>query len=254
MPVNKIFKLIFIGLGAFGLLFGLAIFIFGSNDRLQTELPPTIPILKTESLPISTAKAAENLTDAFGEQLAKEIISKNQAGPQLLEAKSWLEVADPNSLAAELLGENIPENIYAELVPNISAVPSGELIVVGANGKNDLEIYLKKFNELIAKNLSGLSLDKTNIEQSNFPALISARNNLIAELKLLPVPSSLVTILKKEISLLIGEKNILLALANYQTDPLRTMLAAQASEKLALAFSALTSEILGFINKYNLAL
>lgn len=249
--MKKLYSRSLIVVGVATILFGVVIFVFGDKGGLNTEIPPLAPLLRSESLPVGDTIEGENLTDAFSKTLAKRIIEQNQSGPETIEGTEWLTVDDPEKLVDELLEKELANFDLASIYPTADV----RKIKVDENTSITVQSeYFKSFYSIFSSSFKGLSINREQPEKTNFPDIIAAFRKAEAAFYELSVPRPLLDFHTREIVLLGAQANIFIMMRDYQTDPVRALVAAYAGDQVTERVITLLNEINAYMEANNITI
>ncbi|MDD5430999.1 MAG: hypothetical protein PHP03_02130 [Candidatus Pacebacteria bacterium] len=201
--------------------------------------------------PNGSQSEPQNLTAIFAAQIEKSIVENNPNGAETIEGEKWLNSVNPDQLAADAIAEAVTSFNPDDLIPNIA---NSDIKVTSDNSKESLKNYFSALNGILSSETTRMPTNP-NLE-ANFTNVVkqaaAAYQIIFSEIKNLVVPSSLFAIHKEELTLLGARINILKIMQNYQTDPVKTILALKEANNLDLELLALQQEMKNFINKNEL--
>ena len=186
-----------------------------------------------------------NLTKDLTAEIAKDIVARNPDGPADIEDKQWINVIDPEKITDLVLADGLKNFNPKEFFPEI------KLADLKINNSVKTEVYLKSFQDILTYNFSHQKIDFSNFNSTDIKELISAYDAAIRAFYNLEVPENLITVHQKEIALLVGQKKVFETFINYESDPVRAILAMQIFDQLDKKFSDLNLAIADFIKKNN---
>lgn len=184
----------------------------------------------------------KNTTQKLADDLSKEIVAKNPAGPGPLGSQK-VSVPQAEEIVANFLQNGIDNFDYEALKPKIS---DADLNVVTDSGET-LSIYYKNFFKILGGNydLGPANSDPTN----SLDILVSVYENYIKKFYTLEVPEKLTSFHKQQISLLAAQRNIYRLMRDYDIDPLKAILAMKSLETVRAENAQLYTELTKFLIK-----
>ncbi len=221
--------------------FIFAVLIFAEknphHDPSGTGNPQTFQAA-SETLPDLSPANAKNLTQEAAQNINEEISSY-----------SVDELKDPlnqEKVAGKYLAEAAQNFDYNQLKPHIDIQ---QLHVVPTSDRRFVSIYLKGFDDAISTNFQNLKTVPDDLE-GNLELLRQAYDQSIKSLYAMPIPSMFVTLHQKTLAILGGEKSVAdIILQNYQSDPIRALLAFQAITGLNAELKTVQKDITDLANK-----
>ncbi|MDD5547936.1 MAG: hypothetical protein PHN74_03550 [Candidatus Pacebacteria bacterium] len=194
----------------------------------------------------SQAKNIPNITQLIYQEIGGDIADSNPNGVEITDGKKQINIPDAEKLATELVEKSTKEFDPASLKLSIK---DDFLKISADNSKKALTDYLVSFNKIIAESNSKMPTG-ANFE-ANFPNIVSQLIEMhqyaFNEIIKLSVPSLLQPMHKKELELLGTKINIFRMMADYQKDPVSSILASQQIGSVDGEFSTLNENLKKFI-------
>ncbi len=245
-----------LGLGITGAYFAIQNPINGlrtDGNAAATNLPKTSPFVESlgsavdsKIFPVASLSdpliSGENLTDNFINGLKQDIAENN-----LDNDSSNIVVSDPDEIAEKLLTDAVKK---FDRKRSGSSVDESRIKISNDNSRESIIAYVNRFEEIIAKSsgkMGGVSLSE-NPNPEDLKYMIPGYDFAIASFYDTPAPSSILGFHKKEIELLSKKKMALEELANYQDDPVATILASQELSRIQDEFDDLGRRFIEFLN------
>lgn len=191
-----------------------------------------------------------NATRDLATKIAGEIIARNPNGPGPLGSQK-LQLMKPSEVVDKLTAQSL-----AKFDPSIfsPSVDPATLHIV-PDSKENFEAYFRALSATLKTNFSSVDLrGGGDLAKVNFAKAASAYAKTIDELRALPVPAALAELHRKEIELVMAQKNVTRALTRYNEDPLQAYLALNIGDEINNNFDALNKEIADFLIKHELAI
>lgn len=202
----------------------------------------------------TTAHDPGNLTQRLAKMLAGGILSDNPSGPYAYQNQQAINVPsqiDPSKFT--LTNQDVLD--WRALVPEVT---DGMIKIVPDSEENYIA-YIKtsqaeynKTIDAVADYKDGLK-DVYDIQRAAMELQLPYAT-AVANFYAMPVPQSLKETHKKEIALLIVQKNMFVKLEKSSYDPLSAILAARASLAVNAEFIAVRQQLADFSEKNNLKL
>lgn len=218
------------------LIFAVLIFVNGKLPNEATLTDSTVS--KTETLPNSLSNVTPQVPSASSGQVnnstrevVKDIvqeIAKLNTGDLPSSGENKINVPQPEKLVNKLITEKLSGFDYSVFSPEIE---SSDLKIIKSPDKNSMENYLKNFNAILVNNFSSKKDVLDDPLPENFKTLATAYGKTINQFYSLNVPENFVSAHTEGIKILTAQKTAFEALANYQNDPFKAMVAVQVIEK-----------------------
>lgn len=173
-----------------------------------------------------TATNKNNLTESFAEQVTKEWIEKNPAGPEFIDGQQWLNVSRPEEIVQAYLEKEIKKFDPNDLIPKIN---DGDIKITYEKTPAVIETYAETIQKIET------AIEQTNINKTDFSIddakKISKTNDVIVNiLTSAEVPDILSEFHKQQLLIIILQKKFIDAAINYEEDPVQTILIAQNTD------------------------
>ncbi|MBI2035352.1 MAG: hypothetical protein HYT12_01570 [Candidatus Liptonbacteria bacterium] len=198
----------------------------------------------TKVAPTENYKKEENLTQSFIEELTNEIVTKNPAGVATIDGE--LSLVAPNEISiSDFAAKNSKLIDWRNFIPKIS---DKDIKITSINSSKEYKKYLTSLYGIIKETLSDTSsATETQPKQKDYyqtaNAVVNKYENTIQAVYALPTPEGLKEFHKKELALLIAQKNVYQKVSGAKKDPLSALIAMQANKKIDAAFSDLKKEL-----------
>ena len=242
----------FIGAGiAIAALIGF-VWIFGSQADLRTEAPkfPSQQLVESLQKPIGLPENTPDITGDMTKAVAQEIIKRNPTGPLTAGGATQINALKPEEAVEQMLTEGLKNFDSTKIRPTITA---SELIIL-PDASTELSLsYFRKFYELFEKNFKGVLITETSGRLVLAP-VVAAYDQASKDFLALPVPKNLVSYHRREVELLVAQKNAFALMNNYEQDPVQAILAAKLGDALTQESVALIKELGVYVEKNNLKL
>lgn len=183
-----------------------------------------------------------NSTQKIAERISQNILTQD--------AKNPLSLPKPEKLVDDYLTEAIQDFDITNLRP---PADTAKITVIPENGSTVLEDYFRGLT-IILNRLDVITLDSQNLTAADFKKIAGAYEAAGRQLYQLPTPKTVLDLHSRQISLMTAQRNIFNILANYQEDPAKALIAAQANLTLAEEFNDLKNKIQQFIVKHRLGI
>jgi len=200
---------------------------------------------------INNRKPTKNLTQQLAENLARGFMAQNPNG---IDAQGGLSTPDSESLLEESV-----INAAAEFKLENEFVELKDLNVSSNNFQENIAEYISQYYSTLAnyankmRLLDNLQAFSESQDVNYIIPLLGYFDKLILEMKKLAVPSNFALLHQQEINLLIGEKSLLAALADFPNDPLRAAAALKIFPDLEKQFADLDNLIEKQLKTYGFA-
>lgn len=223
------------GIIIIGLVSGLLV-LRGPSFIWQT----TAKIFSSSAQDKKLKEIQNNLTSSLAQNLAGQII-KN---PSFLETKEGWQALDQAT-----------QNMSPETTFPISEIPQSEIITLQDSSSQVVKTYAQNIHEVLSRHaqIAQEQYDKPDIEmieeaidKNNFgkiEKLFKLNQDIVADLKKIPVPILWQDIHKEQIGLFMLYGNILQAVQNTAQDPLKTLIALERFEQLPDLMEAMTNKM-----------
>lgn len=191
-------------------------------------------------------KIQENLTSGLAQNLAGQIIKD----PQFLEKKEGWAALD------EATKNMAPEETFP-----LPEVPDSEIIILQDNSPEATQAYAKRIYEILQKHSqtaqekigrADIEIMEQAIDSNDFKdlaKLLELNQEIIQDLKKIPVPATWQTIHKEQIGLFLLYENILKAVQNTEEDPLKTLIALERFGQLPDLMETFTNKVADLLEK-----
>lgn len=245
-----------VGLGVAGAIFAiqnsaqsLAVQTQNTEQNNLVSNKPFIEQLKSRGLSgnllLTAESSQENVTKNFTKNLVKNIQEENPTGPTTDINGKGLNVPSPDQIALDLIIKAQSSFDPSKLKP---AIKDNDLNISQDNSRDSLINYLKNLYKIMGdsgKLLTGDPAEK-EMDMEEVNQFISMYEMAYKNLFPVNVPSSLLSIHKKELQLLGAKWATYTAIKNYEQDPLLAILVAQNLNQLDNEFADLNKEIKDF--------
>ncbi len=215
------------------------------NNNSISDKPFIEPIADSQNLQPQNNPANDNLTEVFAKGIGQAIKQNNLPGPQSLNGQNVINVPDADAVANNLIQEATQKFDPSSLRPIIK---DSDLIISQDNSKEAIKNYINDFQKIVkdASLKIPQSLFLEELTLGKLAQLINIYGETINKFYKLNVPSSAISMHKKQLELLIAKKNIFEKITAYENDPIASMLAAQELQKVDSEFVELSKIISGF--------
>ena len=187
----------------------------------------------------NTAFAA-NLTDSFTENFVADFFRRNSDGPVQIDNQWTASVPLEEDIAQMLLQSNsLFQN--QELESNLL---DSDIIIAG-NSEEAYKNYLAALRDVIGALRPEKNRDGGTIAFSN---QVKAIEKTVADFQNIPVPSDFKDIHKALLQMLIMEKNVVVAIASADRDPLKAVLAVNILSRFDEKIKTISENIQKIIN------
>jgi len=253
---RKIIKgMIFVIPAAIGILWFLGnerVLQISFHNRTGQTQNPAPPATKTQTN--FNTPSEFSITKKISDQIAKDIIAKNPAGPAIIGDKPAINI-NPGEVIEKLVESVQTSDKTAE---SEFDVPLKDLSVIYSNDLGTKKQYFSEFQRIIKETLDapGQPTIFDAFEKIVFGGgdaelrEISKRHEAaILAMKKLAVPAELIPLHKSEIALIAKTKAMVDGMLAYTSDPLRAYIAFQIYPKLQDEASALQKEFIAYVTK-----
>ncbi|HEY4500057.1 MAG TPA: hypothetical protein VJH70_02990 [Candidatus Paceibacterota bacterium] len=225
--------------------------IIGGMPRIESLQNNSNLSATAQQIITSTPIGEQNLTNSLIQKIQESIREKNQSGPQIVGGQSTFTATAPDNLAQQALQEattNLPENSFRPIIN------TNLFNIIFDNNPIAIRNYFDQFQSIISAagaKIPGIVL--TDIQQITNPEilvqLINAYRSAAEQLAPIDVPSSLISIHKKELELLGTQANLFERISNFEIDPAAAILAINELENVNEEFIDLGVEINALFKK-----
>jgi len=239
------FKRIILVVGLIAVTLFLALIFV--NIKNNTAVSPEKDELGLGTLNFDTGRPSQ--TALAAKELAELLISGNPDGPALVEGEYGISAMSPEKIADQILTSKITE---ASLALLDVVVDKRRLIVV----PDTADAFWNYFNKSSgAMKEDSLMVKSQNINLSeptalDFELLARIYEKMADDLYVVAVPKQLEKIHTEQLRLLLVYKNVFMALANFEADPLTASVAISLLQRVEEDTISLNKVITDIINKY----
>ncbi|MDO8664664.1 MAG: hypothetical protein Q7K44_03940 [Candidatus Liptonbacteria bacterium] len=227
---------------------------FVENLPAQTGLPENGRQTSAQSAGGSNTAASSNLTRNFAGVFASQMVANNPNGPQLDQSG--------NPTVLNLPGEDKTAEMIKEALSKTS-IAFDDKMSVSANKiaksftPDDVSKYLNQVYEIVGQVSSSTrssiaSTQNQTVDGLILPAL--AIESAVAKLSSLSVPQPFVALHTTLLRFFSNQKNVFNSVANYQLDPMKTIVALQNENKIISRDLALVKNAALKVDKKSLSL
>lgn len=235
------------------LIFGSAVFLSLILVDTQGKLVGQTPFSQSKSenpLTLSTLLTqTEPTAEEISRKIALELSKLNPQGPSKISGVTGVNAIEPEEMLDRILANELTSIDFKDFEPRVDL---DDLKIISDSNPKLAESYLKNFRTILENNFAGAKFDSETASVKDFQFLVSIYNKTISQFYSLNVPESLASIHLQEIKLLGIQRSVFEALANYEKDPVKAMVASQLLVELDEKFEVLKNEIVGFVNKNQL--
>lgn len=239
----------FVAVFAIGVVTIAGFALLGGSTRVPNVVLPVatkqLPSLAPLPLPVNLSisdidRLGNNVTREFAGEVGKDIVVRNPDGPATIEDKQWISVLEPNQAVETLIADGIKNFNAKDFIPDVPRA-SLRIAVVPAS------VYFRGFQDILQHNFGSVAVDLASESLTGIGDLIVAYDRAIKIFYDTEVPEDLVAVHQREIQLLTAQKKIFEAIAGYQDDPLRAILANELLQKVTDDFGKLKNTIAEYI-------
>ncbi len=203
----------------------------GKNAFVE-KLPANGSQISAQSSGGNTVSVSSNLTQNFAGVFASQMVANNPNGPQLDQSG--------NPTVLNLPGEDKTAEMIKQALSKTSvafddkvSVPTDK--IEKSFTPDDVSTYIKQVNEILGQvSSSTKSLLEANQAQTVDGLILSslAIESAVAKLSSLSVPQPFVALHTTILRFFSNQKNVFNSVADYQTDPLKTIVALQNEKEI----------------------
>ncbi len=179
----------------------------------------------------ATVSNSSNLTRNLAGIFAKQMIEKNSSGPQPDESGNLTKLNLPSEKTAEQMIKDAISKTAFTFDDKISVASNK---ILSSSDSNDATEYFQKTNEVLNQISAVMSSGDTSAEQASnqlaLPGL--AIESALLKLSSLSVPKPLTEFHTAILRLIANQKNIFSAIAGYQSDPLKAVIAIENENEI----------------------
>lgn len=244
--MGRILKKVLVGSGLAIAIFLITIFLFGDSN--------TVSVTSSENdgsnfRIAASEKLSVNLTQTMTEELALKLLNDNPQGPTISEdGTPLISLDDPDAFIAKALAAETDQISFDDFIADIDET---HILVNKTPTDQDRTSYLALFLDAVKTHLK-TTLDGNNDPQKLMGSLVRERQALIGSLYKLTVPNDFLEIHQEFLTILGTQINIFSALAKYQEDPLKALLAARFQKEIAQNLLSLQGRIVEYLKIHNL--
>ncbi len=166
----------------------------------------------------------------LSETFEKQVLDKKPNGPLLLNGVPSINAKDPKALIDQVVQQELENTDVSSLRRAVSVTE----LKLDTSQNPSLADFRNEFVTAVTPFFSlTTNQDPTS---TTFASFTTVADQTLAALKNLAIPSSLATLMAKEIELITYNRNIFAAVANAGSDPLHAMLAFKAWESARQEF------------------
>ena len=204
------------------------------TDLLQNAIGPTSPFglfEASEPKDIDTINTGANLTRNLASLIGKSIVDKNPEGPQ----NGNISVANANKITDETIAQSINTADLSNFYPILS---SSELLVgPNTNWTEDIQTVFKTHINTLKQKIPSASF-KDNAKTASL-----IYESSISNLKQIITPTERIAQQQQLLSLLMGEQYALQSIEQYESDPIRGIVALHMLQELELKLQHAQSQL-----------
>lgn len=172
-----------------------------------------------------------NSTQEIAKTIVQELAAGKTEGP-----------ATPEEMVNNFLAEKIANFDYESFVQEID---EKKIKIVRSGDKKLAESYFRNLNVILENNFG-----KSSVE--DFDQLALLYQKAIAQLYSLNVPESIADLHRREIAIFATQQKIFEAFADYESDPMKALLAAELAKESYKELSLLRKEMSDFVKNNGL--
>lgn len=233
MIKSRILRIILFSVGTAGLLFVVAL-IIGGGDR---NIALTVPATGTPKTPVSAPP--ENISFLAAQTIANTF-ERTSLGQNNQPIAITPAIAADSALVTALLTFD-----PTDLAPLIRV---RDLSLSGDTSRTAGRVYLTSLLPILRDAGGVIAASPTKPAELDFDSAIKAQTKALTELLALSVPKPLAEIQRSALTIIGTQRNILLALAQHETDPIQAYLAAETESIIIDQIDSLHADIADYLN------
>ena len=205
-------------------------------ESLQNAIGETAPLptdASAETTPVTVAEAdtGTNLTGSLVAFIGRTILDRNPDGPQ----NGSINVRDANTIAEEAMTQSINTTDLAGFYPILSSIE----LTIGSNAQ-----WTEHVQIALRRHISDLKQKKPSESfKDDARAALSVYENTITNVRHITTPTKRIAEQQQLLSLLTGERYALQSVADYESDPIRGMVALRMLPELELKLQKTLSQL-----------
>lgn len=184
------------------------------------------------------AEDTSNLTNYFTKKISEQILLENKSGPRIIDGKYKLQPIPPTEIITLLKKTDSQKVSFKPIIAD------KDIVIGESETSRDIKNYTDTVIEATKRNFLGLSVAHAyELEDpswaSNIESVVNAYHTLAQEFEKISVPRKVKELHKEWLALIIAQKNIFTAIADYQNDPLKAVRAVNELVNVANGFRSL---------------
>lgn len=230
-------------------LFLATIFLFGDRRIISLDSPRFANTQTTDS---EHRVADKNLTDAVSNSLATQLVIDNPEGPQVnSEGIMAIDISDQKAFITKALQAGQQEFSKEDFIEAIDE----KRITPGADtSKEAATRYIRDVAKTLQNNFKTVMSETTEDRVAMFTALSKERTTALEGLYQLTPPPDLAELHRDMLTIVGTQRNIFDALKNYNSDPMKALLAMEFETEVAENITATARQFTDYITRKEIAI